>query len=104
MLEPFICLLITISILLGSGLPFHVELLVVAREQNLNKSDGETTHKVCNMTIHPQRSITAKDNDFAILNLCEPLMFDKGNFLTLTAQFTQHNNNLLPSCAANLST
>ena len=66
---------------LGQGI--SLELIVVARDHNMNKTDGETRHKVCNMTTHPQWNKTIKlDFDFAILNLCDPLMFDKGNFLS----------------------
>ena len=66
---------------LGRGV--SLELIVVAREHNLNKTDGETRHKVCNMTMHPQWNKTIMyDFDFAILNLCEPMMFDKGQFLS----------------------
>ena len=58
---------------------------VIAREYNLNKSDGETKHQVCNMTYHPQfgplkNPLSPMNMDFAILTLCEPLMFDKGKF------------------------
>ena len=56
---------------------------VIAREYNLNKSDGETKHQICNMTRHPQFDPLKNKNDnmdFAILTLCEPLMFDKGKF------------------------
>ena len=58
---------------------------VIAREYNLNKSDGETKHQICNMTSHPQFDLlknpfSPMNMDFAILTLCEPLMFDKGKF------------------------
>ena len=71
------------------------EVKVVARQTNLNKTDGATGHKVCNMTTHPQWNATYPlhrfhidtlpgnmDYDFAILNLCDPMMFDKGQFLS----------------------
>ena len=70
---------------------------VVARQNNLNKTDGATGHKVCNMTTHPQWNATYPlhrfhidmlpgnmDYDFAILNLCDPMMFDKGQFSSLS--------------------
>ena len=45
----------------------------------MNKTDGETRHNVCNMTVHPEFNKTILfDYDFGILNLCDPLMFDKG--------------------------
>ena len=71
------------------------ELQVVARAHVLNKTDGKTLHKVCNLTTHPQWNATYPlhkfniyvlpsnmDFDFAIVNLCEPLMYDKGQFLS----------------------
>ena len=52
-------------------------MIAVAREHNLNKSDGETRHKICKMTTHPQWNRKILDNDFGILSLCDPIMFDK---------------------------
>ena len=81
----------------GNGIRQHVqnvsqELLVVARQLNLENFEGATRHKVCDLTIHPKYNGTNPyklwfgnmDYDFAILTLCEPLMFDKGKFLSLS--------------------
>ena len=59
----------------------NAHITVIAREHILNKTKGVTRHKVCKMTKHPKWNVKRSplfDYDFAILNLCKPLMFDKG--------------------------
>ena len=56
----------------------NAHITVIAREHKLNETKGITRHKVCKMTKHPKWNFMIMNYDFAILNLCEPMMFDKG--------------------------
>ena len=66
----------------------HDNIIVIAGEHNIKKSDGKTKHEVCGWTVHPEYvKIERKDTqpyirapDIAILHLCEPLIFRKGKF------------------------
>ena len=62
----------------------HDNIIVIAGEHNIKKSDGETKHEVCGWTAHPDFSGKEKIHragpDIAILHLCEPLTFRKGKF------------------------
>ena len=61
-----------------------LSMVVKARAHDLKKPDGETKHEICNSVTHPQWSGVTGDNDFKILTLCEPLMFDKSKEVRLS--------------------
>ena len=62
----------------------HDNIIVIAGEHNIKKSDGETKHEVCGWTIYPRyldgKTPSLNGPDIAILHLCEPLTFRKGKF------------------------
>ena len=46
-------------------------------DYNMNIADGESAHKVCSLTVHPQFNDERADNDLSILHLCQPLQFNQ---------------------------
>ena len=61
-----------------------LRMVAFAREHDLNKHDGETRHEICRTVTHPQWNEVTGDNDFKILTLCEPLMFDRSKEMRLS--------------------
>ena len=49
-----------------------ITVFTKADNELLGRVDGEVSHSVCSKREHP-------DEDLAVLTLCEPLMFSKGN-------------------------
>ena len=47
------------------------EVVVVVGEHDLQLSEGERRHAVCEMTVHPEYSSRDNDHDLALLTLCE---------------------------------
>ena len=50
-----------------------ITVFTKADEEVLDRVDGEVSHTVCSKREHP-------DKDFAVLTLCQSLMFSKGKY------------------------
>ena len=49
------------------------EMVVVAGDHDLQASDGEVKHAVCEVTLHPAYNSLDNNHDLALLTLCQPV-------------------------------